>query len=296
MGPRAWGFEMDRQDYDSLYTPIPDPRWLNRCNITYQGAACCNVWVKRVVSHTRHEALTEIHHRRGTIKNLDKIHDLFEPSWNCETRERLPLKPGEGAKYVCGLSALRNRSLIYSFGSAGDVLFEVAMKKRLPAGEIFTFDPFLKLDARQKMQRLEQEGLLTFIPRALGVGPASLGSLARSLRHSQRKIDVLKVDIEGSEYSAFNDTSLFGNCLKTGKLGTRMELLLVEIHTGMAVTNLPKMGEYMALLAFFRQARACGLALFSKDGAAGMEYGFISSQLAFREHVLTHPCCIISTG
>ena len=95
-----------------------------------------------------------------------------------------------------------------------------------------------------------------------------MDSLVRTLGHAGRTIDILKVDIEGYEYEAFAHKSLFGACNATGKLGTPFHLLLIEMHMtdgpmGTAAMNGKARMETIA--RFFRSARACGLALFSKE-------------------------------
>ena len=116
----------------------------------------------------------------------------------------------------------------------------------------------------------------------------------RDSGHSGRAIDVLKVDIEGAEYTSFEHAALFGDCLRSRQLGTPVDMLLVELHGNHGDAGAGSRDQVLAPpLKFFRQATACGLALFSKDLSSGPEFGFVSARLAFREYVASHPSCSV---
>uniref|UniRef100_A0A7S0T5M1 Methyltransferase domain-containing protein n=1 Tax=Erythrolobus madagascarensis TaxID=708628 RepID=A0A7S0T5M1_9RHOD len=148
--------------------------------------------------------------------------DCFEPEWSCVV-ERIG-RTGDGGKWICEvdkiLRAARKRNepcLIYSFGSNGDYSFETKAHERMKECEIFTFDPTVDLRWRPPPE------FIHFVP--WGLGPkdgvnasdvfgkkATPGSMMYRLRtamkllgHENREIDILKIDIEGSEYDAFND-------------------------------------------------------------------------------------------
>eukprot|EP00182_Erythrolobus_australicus_P002408 CAMPEP_0185830760 /NCGR_PEP_ID=MMETSP1353-20130828/1064_1 /TAXON_ID=1077150 /ORGANISM="Erythrolobus australicus, Strain CCMP3124" /LENGTH=327 /DNA_ID=CAMNT_0028528733 /DNA_START=356 /DNA_END=1339 /DNA_ORIENTATION=+ len=146
----------------------------------------------------------------------------FEPEWSCLI-ERLG-QVGDGGKYVCNIEHVRQKAqeskqpcLVYSVGSRGDYSFEHAIRKRIPQCEIFTFDPTVN------KTRSPPPPYAKFLPWGIAgsddIDPASLfGSRAvedaklyklrtmmRLLGHTDREIDIFKIDVEGSEYKVFDD-------------------------------------------------------------------------------------------
>ncbi|CAF3415105.1 unnamed protein product, partial [Rotaria sp. Silwood2] len=110
-------------------------------------------------------------------------------------------KMGDGGKWICDLYRLKSRHdcLIYSAGSSGEFSFEIAMKKAMPHCEIHTFDK--KLYSCPK-------NICIFHQIILGNGIQPNGSkkwttVIQELNHTNRLIDILKIDIEGEEYSFF---------------------------------------------------------------------------------------------
>mmetsp|Transcript_59321 Transcript_59321/g.98278 ORF Transcript_59321/g.98278 Transcript_59321/m.98278 type:complete len:269 (-) Transcript_59321:191-997(-) len=244
-------------------------------------------------------------------------YDFFEPVWSCETQERLPWAPGDGPKWVCGVRALENKEcLAYSIGSNGDVQFESAIKAIVPGCHIFTFDPTLEEDtplwerfisiffsifsqapseAPSKIQRVldaETRGILKF--HAFGIAGRdgrfnwkgrslpvlSLASIMSRLGHENRSIDVLKIDVEGSEHSTFS--------LIDPKLLHRVGQLQLEIHGT----------DFEQILTTMRQIETGGMMLFSKEpnvwgcnGYSCMEFSFVSPIHAFRAFRMSHPSC-----
>ncbi|CAF1168987.1 unnamed protein product [Rotaria sordida] len=108
---------------------------------------------------------------------------------------------GDGGKWVCDPYRLKSRldCLVYSVGSDGDFGFEVDMKKTMPHCEIHTFD---------QNQYSCPNGICIFHQITFGNGIHPPGSknwttIIQELNHTQRKIDILKIDIEGGEYFFF---------------------------------------------------------------------------------------------
>ena len=241
--------------------------------------------------------------------NTTRAYDLHEPTWNCEVKERVPPSFGDGPKHVCGVDAIKKRTqcLVYSFGSNGVVDFETAIKARLPNCEIHTFDPFIHLASREHKLRqvtnAQQRSILTYHNLGLvGDGQklsfknemlpsATFNETLQTLRHERRTVDILKVDIEGSEYSALGDRSLFGGCMRADhhhRTQIPVRQLQVEVH-GQNFTRIFRLVEQM---------HACGLALFSKesnhwgcDGYRCVELSFISPEHAWEAYKLSHPSC-----
>jgi hypothetical protein len=151
-----------------------------------------------------------------------RIWDYFGPAYNCPSRERVG-KVGDGGKWLCGVRTwLRGKPdcVVYSFGSKGEVSFELGVTFKLPNCEIHIFDPTLTP---------EQKDVVDTVPRAVfhdfGIGTKNgdisitrhlswiqktknsypvktLSTIMNELGH--KWIDVLKVDIEGGEWEVFD--------------------------------------------------------------------------------------------
>ena len=173
-------------------------RWLAQCvtppgkakgATSYMRAACCDAWYSKVALHF--EGLREQFRLSRTFywgrrvapfaNTTKQAYDLHEPTWQCESNERVPKAPGDGPKQMCGVGALVRspRCLIYSFGSNGHVSFERALKARQPSCEIVTFDPLLELlpnnaEKVAAVRQAEREGVLRFVPMGLvGIDPTT---------------------------------------------------------------------------------------------------------------------------
>jgi hypothetical protein len=150
---------------------------------------------------------------------------LFEPTVHCLEEDRLG-KLGDGGKFCCGLSRLKNLSncVVYSMGSHGEMSFENDIKA-LDNGncEVHTFDTDPQYGSLWK--GLEQRNMYFHAGFVTPNGPLSLRGRMKSLGHDH--IDILKMDIEGSEYAvlreALNPTDPTFPPVNIGQL-------LVEVH------------------------------------------------------------------
>lgn len=215
------------------------------------------------------------------------LHYLFDAAGNCATEERLGAIT-DGGKWVCDAHkfAAKKDCVVYGFGAGADISFEEAMAAL--GCQVHVFDPNPKSVARfgelAKGKKVGA-GSVTFHP--VGLGPVSreagtamkleidgkpvevrtLDDLAKSLGHSH--VDLLKMDIEGSEWGAFAD--LFGKDL-LARLGVKV--LLAELHVG------PKWGgDANDLVDLVDRLAARGFVLYRKEfnpWAAGCctEYAF----------------------
>jgi len=140
----------------------------------------------------------------------------FEPLLSCERVDRVG-RLGDGGKYVCNGDLLARRPcVVYSFGGSDDLSFELEMNASFGC-TTRTFDPTPGL--AERMQPQLKPGM-TY--HAVGLGPTtldpsasdpyalrmgevtvrtrSLSSIAGELGDSH--VDLLKIDIEGGEWSA----------------------------------------------------------------------------------------------
>ncbi|CAF0933781.1 unnamed protein product [Adineta ricciae] len=145
--------------------------------------------------------------------------DNYEPTFSCRFEQRLGCN-GDGGKWICDPYRLQNKTscLIYSLGSNGEFSFENETKRLLPNCDIHTFD-------RKQFNCTE---ICTFHQANIGSGlhdTKSLRMIMSELNHTGQYLDILKIDVEGSEYEFFKD--LFNT---TDHLSENIRQILVEIH------------------------------------------------------------------
>ena len=151
----------------------------------------------------------------------------WEPTIHCEFDRRIG-NTGDGGKWVCDIhrfEQMDNASiLVYSFGSNGDFSFEKAIKEQLPKAAVHTFDMGVYTCP---------QNICTFHQARLGHGKndssKSLEMIMNELGHQKRQIHILKVDIEGSEFSLFEE--LFKSSQNQTNL-PYIRQILFEIHLG----------------------------------------------------------------
>lgn len=215
---------------------------------------------------------------------------LYEPLWTCPDIE-LVGKFYDGVKWVCGLRRLRRGCIVYSFGSNGDDQFESDILKKTSC-KVFTFDPTMSLE-QEKM--LSPGVLRNFhkIGLAKYDGMMEIGSTEREVRSLKRimkdlkhkRIDILKVDIEGAEYDVFEEL------YSSGFPDVRQ--ILVEVHAFKHFQELNNNGSVLQnpsklrtrLDRFFTVLEREGFRLFHKEINVlwshpnylnmGVEYAFI---------------------
>ncbi|HEY3445958.1 MAG TPA: FkbM family methyltransferase [Myxococcales bacterium] len=177
------------------------------------------------------------------------VHFLFDAAGNCAVEERLGAV-GDGGKWVCNAHKLAAQKdcVVYGFGAGSDISFEEAMASL--GCEVHVFDPSPKPVARfGELAKGKKVGTGSVTFHGIGLGPVSretdkamkleidgqkaevrtLDELAKALGHSH--VDLLKMDIEGSEWATFDD--LFKKDL-LAKLG--IKVLLAELHVKWGAT------------------------------------------------------------
>ncbi|CAF1399156.1 unnamed protein product, partial [Didymodactylos carnosus] len=130
---------------------------------------------------------------------------------------------------VCDPFRLENKKscLVYSADSDGDFSFEEDLKLLAPNCEIYTFDYSLYKCPIN---------ICTYHQALIGkeiYGTKTIAMLMKELNHQERELDILKMDIEGDEYSLFEH--MF-NPNSTNKVYPRQ--ILFEIHIDQRETNI----------------------------------------------------------
>lgn len=159
------------------------------------------------------------------------IWDFFTPTWTCPLDVQRVGRLGDGGKWVCGMSVYESLPVpewkaasadvsqasvslpqdglvIYSFGINDDSSFEAEILDRVPSARIWGYD--FSVEGWGPQIKPEQRSRTYFKKVGLGKqdSPASnppfwtLPSLMKENGHEY--IDILKIDIEGSEYDALD--------------------------------------------------------------------------------------------
>jgi hypothetical protein len=192
----------------------------------------------------------------------------------------------DGWKWVCGMRILaaQRSCVIYSMGSAGMMDFERVMLERLQHCEVHIFDRGDDFSV--------DRALTDFFPDSnvrtrvhfhdMFIGAAddfettpmirSLPSIAKELGHDH--IDVLKCDVEGSEFEIFDTFGELAQSLSIGQL-----LLEVHLCLGYQCRNEAKRKTKKQLYALVEEIESAGLRLFHKEMNA--RYSPFAAELAF---------------
>jgi len=166
----------------------------------------------------------------------------IEPTWSCLTERRVG-GFGDGGKYLCGYHFEKKKTfvdqkcVIYSFGSAGQDDFEKFMSTHTSC-EIHIFDPTPRIKRDMTIRarkygahfhsiglgglhgKINRNGIWQNNLNKAELIVLSLPEIMKQFEHE--RIDVLKVDIEGSEYDAFE--IILVNC------EFDIQIILVELH------------------------------------------------------------------
>ncbi|KZM24973.1 uncharacterized protein EKO05_0009466 [Ascochyta rabiei] len=190
------------------------------------------------------------------------VWDFFPATWTCPHDFQRVGRLGDGGKWVCGMSiyesiptpkpisaedvevreaaiqAAEQGLVIYSFGINGESSFEAEMLERAPSARIWGYD--FSVEGWGK-QIPTTERHRTFFKK-VGLGkedkheenPAfwTLPTLMKENNHTY--IDILKIDIEGSEYDALDTfmDAFDGVQSASGKSVLPIGQVMIELHLG----------------------------------------------------------------
>jgi len=171
-------------------------------------------------------------------------YDYFLATFSCPFTSQRVGKLGDGGKWVCGMELLEKKSscVMYSFGIAREVSFEREMLERTNC-ELVGYDASVEKIPVSVSQTYSER--VTFYKLwggdEVSETTTTVGGAMRHNGHS--KIDVLKVDIEGSEFKMLRQMiDEFGDELPFTQL-------LLEIH----------MKDFVQLYAFMDMLERAGL-------------------------------------
>ncbi|KAJ4384477.1 hypothetical protein N0V86_000076 [Didymella sp. IMI 355093] len=190
------------------------------------------------------------------------IWDFFPATWTCPHDFQRVGRLGDGGKWVCGMSiyeslpepkpisaeavevreaaiaAAESGLVIYSFGINGESSFEAEMLERVPSARIWGYD--FSVDGWGKQIPMTERHRTFFKKVGLGkddehdASPAfwTLPALMKENNHTY--IDILKIDIEGSEYDALDTfmDAFDGIQSASGKSVLPIGQVMIELHLG----------------------------------------------------------------
>jgi len=141
--------------------------------------------------------------------------DFFTPSFSCpHSVERIGV-PGDGGKYVCGLSRIAEKKscVIYSFGINDESSFEAELLQRARGCQVWGYDFSVERFGPEVSKNRAIAGRSHFAQFGISGKDAhtpldnpafyTLPTLMEMNGHDH--IDILKIDIEGSEFSLLSD-------------------------------------------------------------------------------------------
>jgi len=200
---------------------------------------------------------------RKTKKKQADAFALFEPEWTCPKEMRLG-KLGDGGKWICPVGSLTendSKPVVYSIGSAGEDSFEMDFIFRWRQAEVYVIDPD---------PSYERPGLpYHYYPYAVdthdGDGKVTIQKFAEGQKHA--KIDVLKMDIERSEWSVIPKL-----LSKSGKENPEVSQMVIEFH-------FDRPSDIDPLIVIMQMFMDAGYVLFHKENSLfnihGAEMSFI---------------------
>jgi len=169
--------------------------------------------------------------------------DFFPATYTCPHDIQRVGRLGDGGKWVCGMSLYEakpgltvshptSETIIYSFGVNDESTFEAEMLSRIPSAHIYAYDYSVTKFGPQipashaARAHFKQVGLgdkddLTRQPQFF-----TLKSLMNQNSHTY--IDILKIDIEGSEYTAFD--SFMDSFKAAGATTLPIGQVMIELH------------------------------------------------------------------
>lgn len=171
--------------------------------------------------------------------------DNWVPNFHCSNAQRIG-STGEGAKWVCDPYQLnfRHNCLVYSAETNGRFSFELGIKKAMPHCEIHTFDtashPYPNGTGTYHKINPDNGAPLSFLK--------NWTTIMHDLNHTNRTIDILKMDIEGGEYALLRKVFASSKSLLPRQI-------LVELHPS----------HDSDIHVFLKQLRSIGYVIFAKE-------------------------------
>jgi len=201
----------------------------------------------------------------------------YEPSFSCAHQRRVG-RWGDGGKWVCDPHTIaqkatsKDRCLVYSIGSRGEYGFEQSVHNEISAScEIVTVD----LQHWSKYTERTPPDYVKYHVHEIGPakkGKTDISALVKLLNHSNRVIELFKIDIEGSEWRTYK------SWLGEGVFIRQIQVEVHGLHEGVRVAH-----------DFFKFLFDSGYVIFHKEPNLEcykcVEYSFIKLRPSFSEDI-----------
>lgn len=240
--------------------------------------------------------------------------DYFPASWSCPHDVQRVGRLGDGGKWVCGMSVYesipapeswkssvpstgQDGLVVYSFGINGDSSFEAELLERVPSARIWGFDFSVNGWGPQITSAVSSR---TFFKKAgIGMkdepdlavnGPIyTLQSLMKANNHTY--IDVLKIDVEGSEFKSLD---AFMNYIaetwtQNGDAVLPIGQVMIEIHANQKNISFPNFRrwwerlESMGMRATWIELNLLRVTLFNDPMPDCTEYVWVNARDALNK-------------
>ena len=238
---------------------------------------------------------------RSNVKQRPSIHGVkslrhelgvyllagIEPSYTCAVQERFG-KMGDGGKVLCNPQAILSASdcLVYSFGSRLDCGFELDLKQQYPHCDVHVFDPAPSVVQQYNISHCAKN--TTFHEFGLGgyeqskrienetVSLQPLSTTKQALGHGPRTLHILKADVEGSEYDAFQE--MFDSNALNG-----VGVIMLEVHIR-ALIGRSRQEQTAEFLRLFTNLDDLGYVIYHKElnwvwGRSNAEFALVHRSL-----------------
>eukprot|EP00578_Thalassiosira_sp_NH16_P023566 CAMPEP_0181103446 /NCGR_PEP_ID=MMETSP1071-20121207/14870_1 /TAXON_ID=35127 /ORGANISM="Thalassiosira sp., Strain NH16" /LENGTH=593 /DNA_ID=CAMNT_0023186521 /DNA_START=111 /DNA_END=1892 /DNA_ORIENTATION=+ len=227
--------------------------------------------------------------------------DMFEPEATCFTDERFGSNVrkgrygafGDGPKFLCGIDSIAKktarftdegageRCLVYSIGSNNDISFERAVYDHISGCEIHTFDPTLNTAFVGDKYATFHDWGVGEDGQSMSFGEKTwtakgLETIMQELGHTDRTIDIIKIDCEGCEYTTLPP---FFDAIASGKV--RIGQLQIEMHAPAANLGSTQDADLPMVHDFFAAADRAKLRIFHKERNHWGCYGYNCVEYAF---------------
>ncbi|KAJ7695790.1 methyltransferase domain-containing protein [Mycena rosella] len=215
--------------------------------------------------------------------------DFFPPAYQCPHRVQRLGTMGDGGKYICGIErvAAKPACVVYSFGINSESSFEADIMRRAPSCEVWGYDYSVPAFGPEITTDTHLAPRAHFFPYALGGTDAhtadppmwTLQGLMRANGHSF--IDILKIDIEGSEFATLTavvDAFASKGALPFGQLQLEIHATPNQEHTPFPVfLKWWERLEHLGLRPFFSEPNLVYINLVRGVPPDLIEYSFINT-------------------
>jgi len=214
------------------------------------------------------------------------LYDFFYPAWRCPFMERMG-RLGDGGKWIASprrFKALGDRCTVVSYGAGGDISFEVALLNATDC-TVYLADPTVDMEAHRRIWLSvappSKADRLRILPYGLGGRDARVSNADTGEPMNVRTLDsavaengiqhihLLKVDVEGAEWEAFDHLFAQGNAPGPGPpLLDKVDEISIELHRADAAEGTGCRGracDVKAVVRFFSSLEARGFRIFSYE-------------------------------